>query len=327
MARSRSPWRALRPVLLAGAATLTWLSFSSTAASADTLSDSSSLLGGVTSSVSSASDKLLSPAPLVPAPGQPSGLMQPVIRPVSNTADDVIASVPVINRVVPGGTVATITVPIAQLADGTTSAVVETVVPPATEAVPVLEPVLNPVTDLVTGKTPIRVPDLPGLVGDDEGLPGGPGSASAGSTTTDASSTAETADTVQGSGPVPVSAVEASSLDALAAEAQFQFSDKRPGGNGLVASSAFSLAGSVALSVTGESPGSVDPAPFPGPVPAAPGVSGTGSGASSATGGSGSAAWLNPFDLHLPPVASSRAGELSEHAPAPVSFDPGSSPD
>ncbi|TLM80631.1 hypothetical protein FDW83_18760 [Pseudarthrobacter sp. NamE2] len=320
VARSRSPWRTLRPVLLAGAATLTWLTFSSTAASADTLSDTSSLLGGVTSSVSSLSDKVLSAAPVVPAPAQTSGLLQPVVGSVADLADDIAASVPVISRVVPAGTVSTVTAPIAQLADGATSAVVDTVVPPVTETVPVLEPVLDPITDLVTGKAPLPVPALPGQAGDEGGLPAGPGSVPAESTKPGAGSTADTGDAVQGSAPVAIA--EASSLEASAAEALAP----RTGASAPAAGPTFPWSVSVALSVTGGSPGAVDPAPSPGPVPAAPGISGTGSGASSA-GGSGSAAWLNPFDFHFPLAGSSRAGEFPEHAPAPVSYDPGSSPD
>jgi hypothetical protein len=167
MARSRSPWRALRPVLLAGAATLTWLTFSSTAASADTLSDTSSLLGGVASSVSAASEKLLHAVPGVPATpagAQPAGLLQPVVGAVAGQADNLISSVPVVQHVVPPGTVPAVTAPVTRIADGATSAVVEVVLRPVTDSVPVLEPVLDPVADLVTGTTPIPVPApvLPG---------------------------------------------------------------------------------------------------------------------------------------------------------------------
>jgi hypothetical protein len=69
----------------------------------------------------------------------------------------------------------------------------------------------------------------------------------------------------------------------------------------------------------------VDPAQLPDRVPAVP-ASGTGSGGSSG-GPSGAAAWLSPFDFGFEHPGAAPAGEASEHLPAPVSFDPGSSPD
>lgn len=167
MAKARSSWRALRPVLLAGAATLSWLTFSSPAASADALSDTTSLLGGVTGSVSSMPDKLAGPAPAAPATppaAAPStGLLQPVVGQLSGLADNIVSAVPVVNQVVPAGTVTAVSAPIAGVADGATAAVVDVVVPPIVDALPVLEPVLQPVFDLETGAAPlpVAVPDLP----------------------------------------------------------------------------------------------------------------------------------------------------------------------
>ena len=169
MAHVRSPWRALRPVILAGAAAVSWLTLSSTAASADTLSDPSSLLGGVTSSVtssvSSVTGKLTDPVPdatppvtaPVPAPAPSAGLLQPVTGQVSSVADNLLASVPVVNQVVPAGTVSAVSTPVAAVADETTSGLVEVIVPPVAEAVPVLEPVLEPVSELLTGDAPLEV--------------------------------------------------------------------------------------------------------------------------------------------------------------------------
>jgi hypothetical protein len=175
MANAVSPWRALRPVLLAGAATLTWLTFSSPGASADVLSDTTSLLGGVTSSVSSVTDRVAGPAPTTPAPSSPAaaphaGLLQPVVGQVSGLADNIVSVVPVVNQVVPSGTVTSVAAPIAQLTDGTTAAVVEVVVPPVTETLPVLEPVLEPVSELVAGTEPLPVelPELPTLTVDED---------------------------------------------------------------------------------------------------------------------------------------------------------------
>ena len=169
MAKGLSPWRALRPVLLAGAATLTWLTLSSTAATADS-ADSGSLLGGVTSSVSS----LASPAGQHPAVSARRCCRRPLSRstvrtsaargrPLASSADQLIAAVPVVNEVVPAGTVSAVAVPVAVVADDATAGLVETVAPPLVEAVPVLEPVLQPVSDLVTGAAPLPVtlPSVP----------------------------------------------------------------------------------------------------------------------------------------------------------------------
>lgn len=326
MAKSRSPWRALRPVLLAGAATLTWLTFSSTAASADTLSDTSSLLGGVTSSVSSVSEKLLTPAPgtpSTPASGQPAGLLQPVAGPVAGLADDIVASVPVLHHVVPAGTVSAVTTPVTRIVDRTASAVVEAVVPGVTKTVPVPEPVLEPATDLETGPTPlpVPVPALPGTDQDKSEDPAAPGID--GSSTAADQAFAGAAQTGEETGRP--SATDRSSPDPSAAEANFP----SPSGMTRVSAGAlqFGSPGSFPASLASESPGEADTSPHRGPVPAAPVGAGAGSGAPASSGSSGSAAWLSSFDVHLPLADVYRAGEHPAHAPAPVSFDPGSSPD
>ena len=312
MANAVSPWRALRPVLLAGAATLTWLTFSSPAASADALSDTSSLLGGVTSSVSSVTDKLAGPASAVPAPPPPAasaGLLQPVVGQVSGIADNIVSVVPVVNQVVPAGTVTAVTAPIAYVADGATAAAVEAVVPPVAGSLPALEPVLQPVSDLVTGTVPLPVelPELPVRAVDEE-VP-----AAAAVVPTEASAAVEPAlaDT-----PAP------SDSSSIAAPNTDTFPDSAgalPGTSGplwaITSPSDFS----------DEQPGTADPSPAPAQAPAAPG-SGAGSGAASA-GSPGSAAFLSPFDFNLPLSGAVCAGEFPEHAPAPVSLDPGSSPD
>lgn len=72
-----------------------------------------------------------------------------------------------------------------------------------------------------------------------------------------------------------------------------------------------------------ESPWTADPCTPP--APAGP-ASGAGSGASP-SGPSGSAVWLDEFGFNLPHTGSFPISGSSEHAPSPVSFDPGSSPD
>lgn len=329
MARFRSPWRALRPVLLAGAATLTWLTFSSTAASADTLSDTSSLLGGVTSSVSAVSEKLLHAVPGVPATpacAQPAGLLQPVVSTVTGQADNLISSVPVVQHVVPPGTVSAVTKPVTWIVDGTTSAVVEVIVRPVTDSVPVLEPVLDPVADLVTGGTPIPVqaPVLPGSPAEgDIDSPAGPGS---GRNTSAAPAGTDTEPPVAATGQ-SAATDDASIPEASVGETNPASLSASAGREVRAGALTFPWRGAFAPSLPVELPGSVDPAPRPGPVPTAPGEAGAGSGATASSGFSGSAAWLNSMDFHLDFAGTDRAGEHTENIPDPVSFDPGSSPD
>lgn len=322
MAHVRSPWRALRPVILAGAAAVSWLTLSSTAASADTLSDTSSVLGGVTSSVtssvSSVTGKLTDPVPdapppvTAPVPAPSAGLLQPVIGQVSSVADNLVASVPVVNQVVPTGTVSAVSTPIVAVADETTAGLVEVIVPPVAEAVPVLEPVLEPVSDLVTGNTPLEV-QLPALtdVAVEEPLPAPDSAAAAADAAAGFGPSAADETTFQA--PTEPVAMATSAAEAPAA-AMF-----------LASTSTFDPAVSGTAGAGAEHPGTADPSPAADPVPATPGSLTGGNGQSS--GASGSAAWLSSDNLeHLLPGAVD-ARETNEHAPAPVSFDPGSSPD
>jgi len=314
MANGRLPWRALRPALLAGAATLTWLTLSGTAAAADS-TDSNSLLGGLTASVSALAapgsgtlPSLPEAAPPASPASAPSGLMQPVVGTLSGTADQLVAAVPVVNTVVPAGTVSAASVPIAAVADEAATGVVETVAPPLVEAVPVLEPVVQPVSDLVTGAAPLPV-TLPGVPD------GGPLPAASESVLA----------------PTPA-AVHASAGDVTSASPGNQLlglaGDPTAGFRPLPAALARTLA---SPPVTATALRSADPS-LPqtndeSPYAALGGPSsGAGSGSSSSSP-SGSAAWLNDFGLDFPLPESFSVSGTSEHTPLPVSFDPGSSPD
>lgn len=309
MARGLSPWRALRPVLLAGAATLTWLTLSTTAATADS-PDSGSLLGGVTSSVSSLAAPLASTLPSLPEVATPApqpvpspGLLRPVAGTLTGATDQLVTAVPVVNEVVPAGTVSTVVVPVAVVADDAAAGLVETVAPPLVDAVPVLEPLVQPVSDLVTGAVPLPVT-----------LPSVPDS---GSVTTDSASILNEGDSL--ADPAASGNFSGIILEQLA---------------GAASTAGFPASPVAALARTSSSPGAPTTAASepelplagsPSPAPSGP-SSGAGSGAPP-SGPSGSAAWLNDLDLEflLPgpfPVSGS-----SEHAPSPVSFDPGSSPD
>ncbi len=305
MAQARSPWRLLRPVLLAGAATLTWLTLSTSAATADSSADSGALLGGVTSSVSSLSSALTetveppAPAP-APAPVDPSaGPVLPVVGSLASTADLLVTEAPVLDYVVPAGTVSAVTAPFAAVADDATAGLVNTVAPPLAEAVPVLETLLEPVTDLVDGVA--SLPELPLGV------------------------------TVSS----PVEALSADSVIAPVSVTSQLHSAPTDGGTVLAGGpnmappAGSGTAAPIALAAAGthpDGPGApltLDPSAIPSPLGP---TSGAGSGAPS-SGSNGSAAWVDTFGFYLPLPGAFRISGPSEHAPSPVSFDPGSSPD
>ncbi|MDT0169661.1 hypothetical protein [Pseudarthrobacter sp. BRE9] len=320
MARLSSPWRAMRPALLAGAAAITWLTLSSTAASADSGPDSSSLLGSVTSSVSSLSNTVAPAPPASPAGAAAGpGLVQPVVTQVSGLADNIISAVPVVDQVVPSGTISVVAAPLAAVADGVTAGVAQVVAAPAAEAVPVLEPVLQPVADLLTGTVPLPLP-LPAspVDGVPADLPAGviPDSAAAQPAAVevlpDAPKMAPEQDLATGSSPA--GPLAGSNSESETAGAVFLADTSGP-----------RTAVSVPADPAYDQPLPVDPSPLPVQAPAAP-ASGAGSGGSSG-GPSGAAAWLSPFGFGFERPGAVLAGEASEHAPAPVSFDPGSSPD
>ncbi|HEY9356375.1 MAG TPA: hypothetical protein VIQ52_08730 [Arthrobacter sp.] len=212
------------------------------------------------------------------------------------------------NSIVPAGAVSAAAVPVAVLADDATAVLVETVAPPLVEAVPILEPVVQPVSELVTGTLPLPV-TLPVLTDTGSVLPDTAGVLSG------ADSTVPPA--VSGA---PTDIGEEQSLGG--ASADVQYSGTHPAA--LAGTSASPAASAVAhRSATPESPLTGQLSPFP--VPAGP-SSGAGSGAST-SGPAGPAAWLHDFDLDLPLPGSFAVAGASEHSPSPVSFDPGSSPD
>lgn len=304
MAQARSPWRALRPVLLAGAATLTWLTFSTAPASADSLLESGSLLGGPTSSVGSVAENSGLAAPAQPVPSAPAGLPESAVTTVSGAADSLISAVPIAAPVVPAGAVMAITAPVGEVVETAASQVVATVVAPVVEAAPVLEPVLQPVSGLVAGVAAVPLPDVP-VVSLDLGLPSV-------EPESDAVPLVETPSTLF----VPASSDDVPGTSAVAVE--LVVSSKRAWSLGDVTPSR------AASSSTG-GPAPDDPGPLSAQTPAVPG-SGSGS-SSSSSGHSGPAAGLDPDAFVLPAAGEVLAADASEHAPAPVSFDPGSSPD
>lgn len=308
MESARLPWRALRPLLLAGAAATAWLALSAPAAGADSAADSGSLLGGISSSVSSIAGTAATQAPAVaalpaqPVTPEPEDLLQPLTGPATGTVDYLIEAVPVVNQIVPAGTVGTVTAPVVTAADTIVAEAAHTVLPAASDALPVLDPILEPVEELMSGIGSLPLGEseavTPGLavVPDISTFDGGFGT-----------------DVEPALGGLFNAAADSSGLS-VTPESAASF----PTAPGSVRSST-APAGSL------ESPGNGEAPPGPHELPAAPG---SGSGTSQSSGaGPGGSAWLSTFHLDVPLTGVFRVSGPLQNSPAPVSFDPGSSPD
>jgi hypothetical protein len=141
-------WAILRPLLIAVAAAASWIVFSAAGASADssTSSDSpldsgASTLSSVTTTVTHQAKDLLEPV----EPGLGGGLsnapastvptlvtapsLRPVVEDVTALADDVVQTVPVVNQVVPAGTVTAVVDPAVGTVDGIADSALGTLVP------------------------------------------------------------------------------------------------------------------------------------------------------------------------------------------------------
>ncbi|QCO97421.1 hypothetical protein FCN77_06435 [Arthrobacter sp. 24S4-2] len=327
MDSARLPWRTLRPLLLAGAAATAWLALSAPLASADSASDPGSLLGGISSSVSSiagagttsveatrasagraasnetAPERAAATAPVQSATPEPDGLLQPLTGAATGTVDYLIEAAPVVDQIVPSGTVGSVIAPVVAAADTTVAETGQTVLPAASDAVPALDPILVPVGELLpgidalplpdTGTVPPRLPATPDTSAFDGGL---------------------------------VADVELALTGALTAF---------PVGSGLSvtpgAASLLPTAGPGSVHFPGvpaggiESPGNGDGVPGPYELPAVPGSA---SGASQSAGaGPGGSALISAFHLDFPLTGVFPVSGPLQSFPAPVSFDPGSSPD
>ncbi|UVJ40478.1 hypothetical protein [Arthrobacter sp. CJ23] len=291
------PARMLRSILIAAAGTGLWMVLSASAATADS---GNSLLDGLSSTVSSATGtaggaggpltataKLLAPAPVAPAPAPETSAVTQLSETVDATVADAVPGVVVLAEPVLDAVVA-------PLVQGTVTPVVEDVV------VPVLQPVAEVVDLLVP---PVVVPGVvpesvvPDVAGEVLGT--------AFQTRTD------------GSGPQP---------GMLAQEL------KGPAGSlvaGAPPSWKFAPGGIEHWPATGQHSRSVPGGNSPIGLPNWPAgnAAGAGSGNGPAGGSAASAAWLQG-GFALPPLSGDGlAVEAAQHLPAPVSFDPGSSPD
>lgn len=311
--------RVLRSVMLAGAGAVVWMALSSTAANADSGNASNhTLLGGADSAVSNVvhnAPKGLSgtvnnavsavtsvpvhavasaPVPAVasapvPQVQLPAAQVPPAVAnelpQLTANVDHLVANTPVVNSVVP---------------DGTVGAVTSTVVPPATRAV---DGVGSGVGSLL-GSLPVAVPDvtLPSLH-----VP-------------DAAGTSEILD---------AGAAVAESADGVASMPAPDVAAPLPGLAGLSDLTGPNGTPSTTAAWTSASDDPSEPLSDGTVPPRAPGGSNTisGSAALSSNPSGAAAAWLEGTNLIYPLAGTLLSPAAAGRVPAPVSFDPGSSPD
>lgn len=295
---TRPIWRSLRPVLLAAAAATSWLALSAPAATAD---------------------PRLEPAPLVTS-------TSPSVVAITTTAADHAGSVVVqleteqpqalsglspviaIPALAPANPVATVTDPVAILADTVVGAASEAVLPVIGTVNEILDTVVEPIIDPGVQQAPSPVP------GTGTALPevflGGPPFAVPPGAWEEAAP----------SSPNPLGDVTSDSTRIGVSTSSAVSAGATSGNRGLYQSPA-----AVAGSATLESPAEGDLDAFFYPVPAVPGSGAAGSANSG--GGPAAPAWLTNHQIMIPsPPASPIRGAVLR-APSPVSFEPGSSPD
>jgi hypothetical protein len=261
------------------------------------------------------------PAPVVAAVAARAGETDPVRRPgkaellqplagnVPGFADQLIGSVPLLEPVVPAGAVSEAVAPVSGGADAVVETAARALLPTAGAALPVLDPVLQPVGDVLTGSGGLQLPVL------------GAGQVSAPVVIPPAGLSGFDAESGTVAGRALPDATSAPAAGAVGGVPAWAYAAAATGGS----SDPGTAAASAAPSAATESPADGDRIPGREALPAVP-SSGSGSGQSSA-GPAGAAAWLSALSLDAPqPGAFPIRGPL-QSAPSPVSFDPGSSPD
>lgn len=350
---SRSLLRPLRPVLIAGAAAVAWLSFSAPAADASTQQGTDTLLSGVSSTVSSVASseaktagssprilKVVDSLAAVPAriptaattparvsePAPPAGskaagtspapapaVLSPVVGGIAAPLEAAAAALPSA-EVIPADTLTRVASPVVESADAAAGRVAEglatTVVQPVSEMAPALDQPLEAISDVLAATPLFITPALAPAAEIVNDLGRAPVT-----TAILAVPSAQTTDSVDSA--ARSKAVKAASAGGTPAVlSAIAGASSRLGGWGLPAS----ILGGPRAPLDGgaHSPDAPRPAP----------PSGLGSGGGQSVGGpSPSAAWLSsPFEYVPPAGALPVTGQL-QHAPSPVAFDPGSSPD
>lgn len=338
MQSQHKAWAFLRPVLLAAAAATSWVALTAGAASADQGSSRDPLLGSVGSSLISvtghvtdqakdvlepvkaglggglAKEPAATVASLVPTPS-----VAPVFQDVTSLTDQALQSLPMVNKVLPAGTVPAVLDPVASTADHVVDSTVGGTVVPVTEAVLTpLDPVLAPVTGVIpvppaAPAEPPGLPVIPELI-DPAGVIAAP-----------APLPAPEVPAAEGSAPVSDSAPAAvqppTGINAPAAPSAHDFSLAAAGQHHSPAPAAATVAAA----------SEELPVPAPGHIPGEPlvGTPASTTGGAGTSGGNGPAgpAWLSSHSFHFPAAGTAAVDGRLLTAPAPVSFDPGSSPD
>lgn len=344
---SRSLLRPLRPVLIAGAAAVAWLSFSAPAADASTQQGPDSLLSGISSTVSSVGNSeaksiggspgvlkvidsvtalpaaiptaVTAPAP-ISAPAPPSGPEPARPSPAPAPAPEVLS--PVVGGIVAPLEVAAATLPSAEVVPADTlTRVTSPVVESADNAVGrVAEGLATTVVEPVTETAPVLEQPLEAFsdVLADTPLSTTPALALVAEIVNDLSPAPVTTAVL----PVP-SAPATDSLDSAAPSREALMAAI----TGVMPAIQSDIDWALPSSILSGPGGALDGGHSPdAPLPAPPSGLGSGSG-QSAGGPSPSAAWLSsPFE-YLPSAGAVPVIASLQNAPSPVAFDPGSSPD
>ena len=321
MKSKSSAWAFLRPLLLVVAATAAWIALSAAGASADS-SPSRDLLPKAVDSAAAklthqAKDELepvqagldggtatapaSAAASLIPAPS-----LRPAAEEVSGLADNAVQSVPVVNGLVPTGAVAAVVDPAVGAVDGVVGGTVGAAVPLADTVLepldPVLEPVLEPVVNAVV------LPVVPPPAEPQAVLP----------VATDVSA-APALDPAPG--PPTVAELPRTTQD-MTNPPQSGAISQNSG-----AKSRLQMKLAAATPVLSEA--GPEDAPFRARSEVPPAVPGAALGGSGPSGGNGpaDAGWISSHHIPVPAVGMAAIPGHSLTAPAPVSFDTGSSPD
>jgi hypothetical protein len=351
----RSLLRPLRPVLIAGAAAVAWLSFSAPAADASTEQGQDSLLGGITAPATSAGSgtndlgitaRALKVIDTVAPAGQPDVSAVPVLAPPSQAVPagampapaaaaeyapslvrGIIAPVEAAAHTLTSSEVlpAHVAAPVASLANTAVERVAETVsqtvVAPAVEAAPVLAPPLESVSDVVK-----RAPSLVESVAPVPEVLEEADSAAAADVAEALHVTPNSGSSDEAEGATQSAAPTANTAAGDAEDAgirdELSSADSILRGASGPAMAAQSL---LALSGNGRTPAEGDDRPGP-LLPAFPSGSGSGNGQSSG-GPFASAAWLAGSFENLPPAGLLAVRGLLQHIPSSIALEPGSSPD
>ncbi|TQJ34720.1 hypothetical protein [Arthrobacter sp. SLBN-122] len=309
-------WAFLRPLLLALAAAASWIALSAAGASADSSASSDSLPGpstviAVPATVAHPARDVLepveaglggnlasAPASSIPTPDTTPPIHE-AVEEVTGLVDEVVETLPVVDRMVPGATVPAVVNPVVGTVDGLVDGAAGTLVPLAGAALEPLDPVLDPVISAVplpmaapagapVGSPPV-VTQVPQASGDAAPRP------------------AEAA--AEPEGTVPVSA-RATSSEILQRNGVACDAHLRP------------ASATAVLSAAGPGDAPVD-------APQEPAIPAVTTGGSSPSSGHGSTmpAWLGAYHFQIPAVGTAAVQARLLAVPAPVSFDPGSSPD